>query len=175
MIALEGEDELDIRLVCFKPDGKRKSFLLQQFFPLPNDTGAPGRTGAGLSAGVLTGLRRLERRGIWNPKQLVPIEVPLLTTYPRMKMRETGDPEEASFAWTLRASLAGGPYVSIARGTPNGGKARNSYYRGSRWIAGIPDGAAGEIWWVNLAEAQGDSCGFEWLAVRLKPATGKAQ
>jgi len=180
---------LSIDLVCTTTEGKREVFALIERVENAGDRWIePGRTDPAVLA-VPRRLQRLAKLGKWRPGELTPIQLPLLSNYPRLTFKQTGISDNSfgeNYAWTLRARTKSGRSVLVASGKPNspnvdgrftgrGMCGKQCFYRGSRSIAGVSDGAGGEIWWIHLAMAAADNCGKQWRTVRFGPALPKGQ
>jgi hypothetical protein len=169
----DDENDMRINLVRTTDLGKREAYSVIRSYPTASYQD-PGATPAGLSSRVLQGLQRLKRLRKWLPEGLLPIPQPLLSSYPRLVLRETGDFLGESYSWTLRAktnAILPKPVASGEPGLANGG----GYYRDSKCVAGVADGSGGEIWWIHIAFGLADDCWKEWRVVRLQPAHPKVQ
>ena len=159
------EYAMKVDLVCNTVEGKREPRSLIESYPQASYE-EPTASAADLSSRALTGLKHLEKRGDWRPEELVAISKPLLSTYPRLVLHETGDFDRDDYSWTLRARAKAGRFVVVTSGNAHSPKGFR-YYRDSRCVAGVSDGAGREIWWVFVATAMADDCEKEWRAIRL--------
>jgi len=174
-----GGDEFSTNVVLVGIDemGKRTSLHLVDNLAAEANIEPPNRSRA-LYSQILRAFGRLQRRGKWRPLEMSPLQLPLLSDYPRLALRESGEmlsgtSFNAGYSWTLRGRIKNGPWAVVASGKPNqpnGG----DFYRGSRLVAGIADSEGAEIWWIRLAVALADNCGMEWRTVRFTPPRPKA-